>query len=262
MHAAGVVLLLATFGSLASAESIPVQEKQGAIRGFLALRSTDGKLIAEGDQIAVVEGNLVRSRLTFHFRDGSIDDEATVYKANTVFQLVSDRHIQKGPSFPQPLDITVDVPAGKVTWREKKDGKEEVKTEHMDLPSDLTNGMTSLIPENFPQHAAEMKVSYLAGASKPRIVKLSVKPQGEDTFHVAGLSRRAKRFNIHIEIGGLAGVIAPIIGKQPSDIQVWVTEGEVPTFLKMEGALYEKGPIWITELAAPVWPEPGRLPTK
>jgi hypothetical protein len=253
LRAAGILLLLTIFNFHGSAEPIPVKEKQGATRGFLALRSTDGKVIAEADQIGVVEGKLVRSRLTFHFRDGSIDDETTVFKQGAVFQLISDHHIQKGPSFPEPLDLTVNVPAGKVTWYEKRGGKEEVKTEHMDLPPDLANGMTSLIVENFPQNAEEMKVPYLAGTSKPRIVKLSVKPQGEDTFHLAGLSRRSKRFNVHIEIGGVAGLIAPIVGKQPSDIQLWVTEGEVPTFLKMKGALYEKGPIWTTELVAPVW---------
>jgi hypothetical protein len=259
LYIAGLLLLCTSFDFRhAHAEPIPVKERQGAMHGFLVLKSTQGRVIAVGDQLSVVKRNQVRSRLTFHFRDGSIDDERSVFEQGAIFQLVSDHHVQKGPSFPEPLDLTLNVPIGKVTWRERKDDKEQVKTEHMDLPSDLVNSMTSLIVENFPKSAAEMKLSYLAGSSKPRVVKLSVKPEGEDTFHLGGVSRRSKRFNVHIEIGGIAGVIAPVIGKQPSDIKMWVSIDEVPVFLKMEGPLYQKGPIWTMELVSPVWSETGK----
>ena len=99
-----------------------------------------------------------------------------------------------------------------------------------------------------------MKLSYLAGTSKPRVVTLSVKPDGEDSFRVAGVSRRSKKFRIHIELGGVTGVIAPFVGKQPSDIEIWASEGPVPIFLKMVGALYANGPIWTMQITAPVWP--------
>jgi hypothetical protein len=253
-----VLLLVASPGvRFASADPIPATQKQGSMYGFLLLKSERGKVIAVGDQVNVVRGNQVRSRLTFHFRDGSIDDETTVFRQGEVFQLVSDHHIQKGPSFPEPLDVAVNVATREVTWHEIKNGKERVTTEHMDLPGDLANGMISLLPENFPKAAAEMKVSYLAGASKPRVVKLSVKPDGKDSFRIAGAKRTANRFNIHVEIGGLAGVIAPVIGKQPPDTKIWVVDSEVPGFLRMESAFYQKGPIWTAELAAPVWPEMG-----
>jgi hypothetical protein len=72
---------------------------------------------------------------------------------------------------------------------------------------------------------------------------------------VGGARRDANRFNIHIEIGGVAGVIAPVIGKQPPDTKIWVMDAEVPTFLRMESAFYQNGPIWTTEVAAPVWPQ-------
>ena len=222
------------------------------MHGFLLLKSEDGKVIAVGDQTSIVRGDEIRFRLIFHFRDGSIDDETTTFRQGSVFQLIRDRHIQKGPSFPQPLDMTLNVPAGEVTWREVKE--ERVKTEHMDLPPDLVNGMMSLTVENFPAKAAEMKVSYVVVASKPRVVKLSIKPDGEDRAFVGGLGRRANRFNVHVEIGGLAGVIAPVLGMQPPDTKLWILDGDVPGLVKMEGALYEKGPIWTMVLTSPAWP--------
>lgn len=228
--------------------------KQGSSHGFLLLKSTDGKVIAVGDQLSVAHGNQVRSRLVFHFKDGSIDDEITVFRQGTVLALVSDHHIQKGPSFPEPLDMTVDVATKQVTWHAIKDGKDEVKTQNMDVPPDLANGLMSAILENFPANAAEMKVPYIAGGSKPRIVKLAITRGDEDRFRVGDTSHRACVFNIHIEIGGVAGAVAPVIGKQPSDVKVWVMDGEVPTFLKLVGALYQKGPIWTMAITSPMWP--------
>lgn len=249
------VLLIAAFTELfcITAEPIPVRQVQGATAGFLLLKAADGRVIGMADEVSTVRGNQVRFRVIFRFRDGSIDDEASVFTQSKVFRLVSDHHIQKGPSFPEPLDMSIDVPASSVTWRETKDGKDKVQTEKMDLPNDLANGMTSLIAENFPDNCTEMKVPYLAGTSKPRLVTLSTKPDGEDRFHVAGVSRRSKKFRIHVEIGGVTGLVAPLIGKQPSDVEMWVTDGAMPTFLKLQGAFYENGPIWITQLTSPVW---------
>jgi len=236
------------------AEPIPAQEKQGAVSAFVVLKSADGKVIAVADQIQTVLGNQVHSRLTFHFLDGSIDDETSVFTQGRTYQLVSDHHIQKGPSFPKPLDVSIHVATGMVTSREMKDGKEKVETKHLDLPNDLVNGMTSLVVENFPKNCTELKVSYLAGGSKPRLVKLLTRPDGEDRFRVGGASRLSKKYRVHVEIGGVSGVIAPLVGKQPPDIAMWVTAGDVPTFLKMKGPFYEEGPIWTTEQAAPAWP--------
>jgi hypothetical protein len=249
-------LLICCFATsvLASGETVSARRKQGSSHGFLLLKSADGKIIAVGDQITVTHGDGVRSRLVFRFRDGSVDDETTVFRQGTVLALVSDHHIQRGPSFKEPLNMTVNVAAQQVTWHEMKDGKDEVETQHMDMPPDLANGLVSPILENFPAKTTEMKVSYIAGGSKPRLVKLAITRGDEDRFRVGGTNRRAGVFNIHIEIGGVAGAVAPVIGKQPSDIKVWVMDGEVPTFLKMVGALYQRGPIWTMVLTSPSWP--------
>jgi hypothetical protein len=246
-------LLLSLAASIAFADPVTATHKEGSSHGFVVLRDASGKLIAVGDEINITRGNEVRSRLVFHFRDGSIDDERTVFTQGKVFQLVTDHHIQKGPSFKEPLDEEINVRAGTVTYHEFKDGKDQINTEHMDLPPDLANGMLTELLDNFPRNGSEIKVAYIAG-SKPRLVHLSIKPEVDDPFSVAGLRHQAKRYNIHIEIGGVAGVIAPVIGKQPSDMKVWVMDGEVPTFLKMEGQFYEQGPIWTVELVSPTWP--------
>jgi hypothetical protein len=63
------------------------------------------------------------------------------------------------------------------------------------------------------------------------------------------------RFRLKIEIGGVAGVIAPLIGKAPPEIYIWIAGGEAPAFVREEGPLYESGPIWVIQLSSPVWPD-------
>jgi hypothetical protein len=224
------------------------------MHGFLLLKSSEGKVIAVGDMIQVAHGARVRSRLVFHFIDGSLDDEMTVYVQRQGFQLLSDHHIQKGPSFPKPLDLAVDVKRCETMSRETKDGKEQVKVEHIDLPDNLANGMIPLVLEDIAPHMEETKVSYLAGSPKPRIVRLAMKPEGRASFFLEGTRRHAKKYTIHVEVEGIGGVVAPLIGKQPADMHVWVADGEVPTVIKTEGAFYEGGPSWTIEQTAPAWP--------
>lgn len=46
-------------------------------------------------------------------------------------------------------------------------------------------------------------------------------------------------------------MLAPFLGKQPPDTQVWIFGGESPTFVKSEGPFYYGGPSWRIELIAP-----------
>jgi hypothetical protein len=233
-----------------------VRHVEGTVHGFLALRSKEGRVLAVGDLLQVVRGDKVTSRLLFRFRDGSVDDETAVYSQRGNFQLIHDHHVQKGPSFPHPMDMSIDMHSGQVTVRsEGKDGKEEVKTEHMDLPPDLINGLVLSIAKNISPETPETKVSMVVAAPKPRLVKVAISPHGEEPFSLVGSKRRAMHFTLKIELGGVAGVIAPLIGKAPPEIQIWIIGGKAPAFVREEGPLYENGPVWNIQLTSPVWPD-------
>ena len=90
---------------------------------------------------------------------------------------------------------------------------------------------------------------------KPRIVKLAVRSPGKDSFYLAGAPREAQHYVIKVEIGGVAGLVAPLLGKQPPDAHIWILGGEAPTFVKSESLAFLGGPLWRTELVAPVWPK-------
>ena len=240
----------------APAQPVAVRHVEGTLHGFLTLRSQDGKLLAVGDLTQVVHGSRVTSRLVFRYKDGSVDDETTVFSERGSFRLIRNRHIQKGPFFPHPIDLSVDARSGQVTTRSTgKDGREEIHTEHLDLPADLANGLVLLIAKNLPPEMPETKLAYLIATPKPRLVTLRIVPGGEESFSVAGSRRKAMRYDLKVELGGITGLVAPLIGKQPPDLHIWILEGEAPAFVKEEGFNYEGGPILTIQLTSPVWPQ-------
>jgi hypothetical protein len=248
-------IVISTLQPNAATEPIPVRHPEGTVHGFLAIRSQEGRVIASGDLIQSIRGDKVISRLIFHFKDGSIDDEMTVFSQQGNFRLFSDHHIQKGPSFPHPIDLSIDSRNNEVAVRSTgKDGKEEVTTDHLDLPPDLVNGMVLLIIKNISPATAETKVSMLVATPKPRLVKLVITPQGKQPFSLAGSPRNAVDYEIKIELGGVVGMVAPLIGKQPPNIHVWIIGGQSPTFVREQGPFFPDGPIWTIELTSPIWP--------
>jgi len=245
-------MLVFALSILAVAEPIAVRHPEGTLHGFLALTTGQGQVLADGDLIEIVRGDRVKSHLTFHFKDGSIDDETAVYTQRGVFRLISDHHIQKGPYFPRPLDMTIDVAKGVVMTRSSgKDGKDEVTK--IKMPADLYNGLVIPVIKNISPDAGETKVSMIVAAPKPRVVTLDMMPQAPGTFYLAGIPRKATVYEIKIEIGGLAGVIAPIIGKQPPNIFIEILRGELPAFLRESGPIFEGGEILTISLIGPTW---------
>jgi hypothetical protein len=239
------------------AEPVAVRHPEGVVRGFLVLRAPDSSILANGDLVQFVRGGRVTSRLLFHFRDGSLQDETAVYMENGRFRLVSDHLIQRGPSFPHPMEVSIDAASGRVTVRHREDGKEQVIEEQMELPSDLANGLTLTLLKNIAPDVTSTTVSMVAATPRPRLVKLVITRGAEEPFSVGHASYKATRFNIKVEIGGLAGLIAPLLGKQPKDASVWILGGDAPGFVKSESQLYEGGPLWSIELAAPDSPPKG-----
>ena len=98
-------------------------------------------------------------------------------------------------------------------------------------------------------------MSFVAATPKPRLVKLHVTVAGEEAFSFAGSSRKATHYVVKVDIGGVSGLLAPLLGKQPPDTHVWILNGEAPAFVKSEGPLSAGGPIWRIELTGPTWPQ-------
>ena len=209
-----------------SSEPVAVRHVEGLVHGFLALRSPEGKTLASGDLIQRASGDRVTTRLVYRFKDGSIHDETAVFSQRGHFLLLSDHLVQKGPAFERAIDMTIDRQSGQVTVRYTDDGKEKSEVERLELPPDLANGLIITLLKNVRRGAIPKSVSFVAATPKPRLVKLDISVAGAEAFSVAGSSRKATHYVLKVDIGGVSGLIAPLVGKQPPDSHVWILEGE------------------------------------
>ena len=257
-----LILSAALWSGVASSEPVAVRHTEGTLRGFVVVRSLDDKLLADGEGTQTVRGDRVTSRLTLRFKDGSTHEETTVYSQNKQLQLISYHLAQKGPSFPQPLEMSLEG-TGKVTVQyqdERRTPQSEVH--NFAAPPDLANGLVAKLLMNVRPESVPTSFSYMSATPKPRLVKLLVSTAGREQFTVGGAPREAMHYVLKVEISGVAGVLAPIVGKQPPDSHVWIATGDVPMFVKAEQPFYANGPLWRIELASPTWPRAARVASR
>jgi hypothetical protein len=201
--------------------------------------------------------------MVFHFRDGSIDDETTVYTQTKTFQFVSDHHIQRGPFFAKPSDITVQADGQVTTITPSKDGQPKTETQHIDLPADVSNGMIGTLVANFNPNGPPINLGMVVPVEgKGRLVHVDITPGPQSSFTIAGTRRKATVYRLKIDLGGIIGVIAPIVNKQPHDIMLWVLEGDPPLFVREVGQLSEGGPVVSIEFAGTAFPRAAAPPKK
>ena len=258
-----ILLIYACVLSAAAASPVAVRHKEGLLHGFVVLSTLDGTPIADGDLTEVPQGNNISSRLDFHFKDGSRQEETVLFSQRGYFRLISYRLVQKGPAFHNDTELSIEAATGQVTVQYKdNDGNEKFEKERLKLPPDLANGLVLTLLKNLGPEAPPFEVSMLLATPKPRLVKLAISSLPKDPFSLGGSSREALHYSIKVKIGGVEGLVAPWLGKQPADSHVWILDGESPTFVKSETLSYIGGPMWRTELVAPVWPRSATAESK
>jgi len=244
-----LVLLLT---ARASAAPIPVRFAEGITHGFLALRTTEGKTIARGDLLQTLKDGRVESRLVFRFLDGSLHDEVVVFSQDKVFTMQSYHIMQKGPSFPWEIDASVARSgAYTVTYKKPKEESETVKGD-LDLPPDTYNGMITDMVKNLAGGKRET-VHVVAFSPKPRVVELELAPVRKTHVTLEGASRAIAEYTMTADLGGLLEPLAKLAGQHPPPFRCWITDDEIPAFVRFEGPFYFKTPTWRIDLVAPEW---------
>jgi hypothetical protein len=237
-----------------SAEPLKVLHTEGLLHGFLVLRSLDGEALADGEFTQWARGDRVTIRLVFRFKDTSFYEENVSFSQRRVFHLLSYHLTQKGPAFKPPMEFSLDGTTGQATVHyTDNEGKEKTESERAKIQPDLANGLLTTVVKDFPPKTAEMRLSLVAATPNPRLVKVIISDDGEDWFSLGNTRHKATRYRVRFEITGVAGVVVPLVGKQPPDVRIWVLNGEAPVLLKSEGPLYNGGPVWRIELTSPVW---------
>lgn len=247
---AALASILALSTSPLFANQVPVHHVEGVTFGFLVMRDLDGHAVAYGTIKQVVKPGdpVLTDDVQFEFKDGSYYRDITKFTQRGTFRLISDHAMQKGPSFKQHSESWIEARSGKITVRDLDKGKQSTK--QMALPPDVSNGLLFILVKNMDP-SAETTVSMVAASEKPRVVKLIFTPAPEKTVKVGILEFKAQHYVMKVKIEGVAGKVAPLVGKQPPDSHFWVIKSESPTFAEFEGPLSADSPVWRIELAAP-----------
>jgi hypothetical protein len=264
-----LMALAALAYSSADAAPIEVRFSEGAAHGFLLVRSLTGEIIGQGAMTQVVkEGDLVESHLVFNFNDGSLHDEKVTFSQQRVFTMLRYRLAQRGPSFPDQIEVSIDRTSAEYKIRSKTgvDGKEEVLTGSFTLPKDVYNGMFVTMLLNLPKGASET-VSFLAFTPKPEILKLELLLMGEHTVRIGNLSQKAVQYVFKPDIGMIRELLGKATGQIPAQFHYncWILSDEVPSFVQFEGPLQLMGPIMRIELVSPrllIKPEDEKISSK
>lgn len=265
-----VLMAIAVF-PFPSVEAAPVAVRfpEGVAHGFLLVRSLTGEIIGQGEMTQVVqEGDLVESHLIFNFKDGSLHDESVTFSQQRVFTMLRYRLTQRGPSFPDQIEVSIDRSTAEYKVRSKtgQEGKEEVLTGAFTLPKDVYNGIFVTMLLNLPKGASET-VSFLAFTPRPEVIKLELLLMGEHTVRIGDLSRKAVKYAFKPDIGMIRELFGKVTGKIPAQFHYdcWILSDEVPSFVQFEGPLQLMGPIMRIELVSPrlsIKPEDEKISSK
>ena len=246
------LVVLIALSSCLPVEAAPVEVRfiEGVTRGFLILRSTTGQLVAHGELLQTAHPDRVDSRMTFRFRDGSLYDEQVVFTQKHVFALLSYRLVTKGPSFPEPMDVSLDRKQGTYQVKSLEKGREETSSGNIDLPPDVYNGMVAMLLKNLSRGRSEI-VHYIAFTPTPRLIEVDLVPVGEQKLQVGEEVAQGTRFAIKPKLGVIMDAVAALLGKTPAAYECVIWTKDLPAFVRCDGPLRLKGPVYRIELTNP-----------
>jgi hypothetical protein len=252
-----ILLALVALGATVTAHAAPAKVRlpEGVARGPLVLTTLDGRAIAHGELVQRARGSRIDSRLSFAFLDGSVWDEQVTFSQDRVFRLETYKLVQRGPSFPTS-EIEFNRRDGRFKARTQTRKEDELKEASgpLEMPDDVYNGMALVLLKNLANGEGGSG-QMLVFTPKPRLIRMDLVREGEDEVRLGALGRTAIRYLVKLDVGGLAGVLATALGKDPPDGRYWLLAGDVPAFVRFTGATYLNGPIWRLENATVQWKE-------
>src|SRR4051794_30869242 len=121
-----IIVLTPLIATPVAAAPVSVRFSEGVTHGFLLVRSLAGDVVGHGEMTQmVVEGDLLESQLVFRFKDGSLHDEKVAFSQQRVFTLIRYHLVQRGPSFPEQLDVSIDRGSAHYTVRSRRGMQEK-----------------------------------------------------------------------------------------------------------------------------------------
>lgn len=240
MLALGVVGCLCVAIPLTAVEFAALE---GTARGFPAMRSLDGKTIADGDFVQWLEGGRLHVKIAYQFPDGRRVEEHAVFRQRPELIQVgwAWRETRQGK-----VQRQFDVNFGSGTAVARKLEKDEVEqwSEKVDIEPGRTFagfGFTLAIKGLRKRllSGEHVELRAIGFTPKPKAVDVDVSFGGLERMSMSGRTITGDRFVIHPKIPKIAELFVDV-----PDTHIWLTSPPPAAFLRWEGPLAEpKDPV-------------------
>jgi hypothetical protein len=246
LGALAIILMALAPRSVLEAAPIVVRLIEGTAHGLLLVRSGSGETLGHGHFLQTAYGDRVESRLVLRFKDGSLHDEHVTFSQQRVFTMLSYRLVQRGPSFPETVEAALDRKTGSYKVRSVHERRDETFSGSIELPPDVSNGLVAMLLKNLAPGASET-VHMVAFTPKPRLIELEMVPAGNLRLLSGDLALQATRYALKPKLGAALRLFAALLGKAPADQECVILTEDIPAFVRCDGPLYLKGPVWRIE---------------
>jgi hypothetical protein len=213
-------------------------EREGALHGFPVLLDLNGNKLADGDFSQFLEGERLRIKLTYAFRDGRRVEELSELRQKP--ELTQEKWSWRESRGDETLRrFQIDFAAGKAMAEKREGGaqkswSEEVKIEPGRTFADF--GFVLAIKERRAKllGGAHDEIKTIGFTPKPHALAVDVSYVGLEQMAMGGRIVRGDRFLLRPKIPRIVKVFVKI-----PDYSVWLANPPPAGFLRMEGPLME-----------------------
>jgi len=218
IFAAGSLVAIAQAAAArAPGEPIRLVWAEGDVAGMSTIYGPDGR-----DPIGFIEyhqtrhGDRLSSVRIARFRDGSSDEDWAEARVEGTLDALTGRSITRDTHGEVVVDMTIDVPGGRVTATWGDPSNRQTADEHVALPAGTYWGpLIFILLKNFDANAESDKVVFrtVAPTPKPMVLDMEITRRAATTLERTGARLEVRPFDlsptIHWAIDPLVRLIAP-----------------------------------------------------
>jgi hypothetical protein len=241
LHILALAAPIATLASTAvfalnPGEPIRVVWQEGDIAGMTGISSPDGN-----KQIGFVEyhqrrrGDLLDTVRISRFADGSSDEDRAQARIGKTLEAINGRSIIRDTRGQTIVDITIDVPNGRITGFSGIGKDRKNYDQHEDLPPGTYWGaLIFIVVKNFDENAIDGRLVFrtVAPTPQPRTIDLELVREGPTSVSRVGGELDVIRFAMRPTMHWL---LDPIIQRIAPETEFFVQAGSPPALARYEG---------------------------
>jgi hypothetical protein len=219
-----------------SGDPIQLQWMEGDVAGMTTIWSPDGlKVIGFVEYHQHRQGDRLEAARVARFADGSSDEDQVEARVSGTLEALRGRSIirdQRGASI---VDLTIDVPGGRITGFTGVGEDRRTYDEKVDLPAGTYWGpLIFIVVKNFDQNATDDRLVFrtVAPTPRPRVVDMELTRHGVTSVSPPGGKLDVVLLSLRPTINWL---VDPIVQRIAPSTQFFMQPGAPPALARFEG---------------------------